>query len=77
MVEVDEARVYPRARRFEHLEAFEADTGWTELVRTPSPRNPAQKKTRVFIKHAASGAEVHILCRSDGRRDGAKRSGDP
>ena len=57
------------AERYEHLEAFEADTGWTELFRTPSPRNPGQKKTRVFIKHAASGAEVHILCRSDGRRE--------
>lgn len=55
------------AERYEHLEAFEADTGWTEVLRTPSPRNPAQKKTRVFVKQAVSGEEVHILCRSDGR----------
>src|SRR6266508_3276180 len=55
------------AARYEHQEAFEDDTGWTEIFRTPSPRNPAQKKTRVFIKRAVSGAEVHILCRSDGR----------
>src|SRR6266849_5825101 len=53
--------------RYEHLEAFEDDTGWTEILRTPSPRNPGQHKTRVFIKRAVSGAEVHILCRSDGR----------
>src|SRR6266545_2506307 len=55
------------AARYEHQEAFEDDTGWTEIFRTPSPRNPAHKKTRVFIKRAVSGAEVHILCRSDGR----------
>jgi transposase len=55
--------------RHEHQDAFEADTGWTEILRTPSPRNPGQKKTRVFIKRAGSGDEVHILCRSDGRRE--------
>ena len=53
--------------RHEHLAAFEDDTGWTEVVRTPSPRNPGQKKTRVFIKRAVRGTEIHILCRSDGR----------
>jgi transposase len=59
------------ADRHEHLDAFEDDTGWTEILRPPSPRNPGQKKTRVFVKRAAapSGAEVHILCRSDGRRE--------
>ena len=30
---------------------------------------PCQKKTRVFIKRAVSGNEVHILCRSDGRQE--------
>jgi len=55
------------AERHEHLEAFEDDTGWTEIFRTPSPRNPGQKQTRVFIKRVVSGAEVHVLCRSDGR----------
>jgi len=56
------------AERHEHQDAFEDDTGWTEILRPPSPRNPGQKKTRVFIKRAGSGHEVHILCRSDGRR---------
>jgi transposase len=55
--------------RHEHQDAFEDDTGWTEILRTPSPRNPGQKKTRVFSKRAVSGGEVHILCRSDGRRE--------
>ena len=55
--------------RHAHVDAFEDDTGWTEIVRTPSPRNPGQRKTRVWIKRAGSDAEVHILCRSDGRRE--------
>jgi len=55
------------AERHEHLEAFEDDTGWTEVLRPLSPRNPGQKKTRVFIKRVRSGEEVHLLCRSDGR----------
>ena len=55
------------AERHEHVEAFEDDAGWTEVLRTPSPRNPGQKKTHVFIKRVRRGDEVHILCRSDGR----------
>jgi transposase len=55
--------------RHAHVDAFEDEAGWTEVLRTPSPRNPAQKKTRVWIKRAVSGAELHILCRSDGRRE--------
>jgi transposase len=55
--------------RHEHLDAFADDTGWTEVHRTPSPRNPVQKKTRVLIKRVPSGDEVHLLCRSDGRRE--------
>ncbi len=53
--------------RHEHLGAFADETGWTEVLRTPSPRNPAQKKTRVGIKRVQHGDEIHLLCRSDGR----------
>jgi transposase len=53
--------------RHEHLDAFENETGWTEVLRMPSPRNPGQKKTRVVIKRVSSGDEIHLLCRSDGR----------
>jgi len=53
--------------RLAHLEAFEDPAGWTEVIRTPSPRNPGQKKTRVLVKRQVVGDEVHILCRSDGR----------
>lgn len=55
--------------RHPHLAAFDDTTGWSEIVRVPSPRNPGQHKTRVFIKRAGSGDELHILCRSDGRRE--------
>jgi len=55
--------------RLEHLEAFEDETGWTAVHRTPSPRNPGQRKTRVSIKRRGVGTEVHILCRSDGRTE--------
>ena len=53
----------------EHLDAFEDETGWTEIHREPSPRNPGQKKTCVVIKRRMVGAEVHILCRSDDRTE--------
>ncbi len=56
---------YPE--RGAHQEAFAADAAWTEVVRVPSPRNPAQKKTRVVIKRETVGDEVHLLCRSDAR----------
>jgi transposase len=56
------------ARR-DHVEAFEDDTGWAEILREPSPRNPGQKKSRVVIKRRRVGAELHILCRSDGRSE--------
>jgi transposase len=53
--------------RTEHLDDFEAETGWQEIVREPSPTNPAQRKTRVWVKRKGVGEEAHILCRSDGR----------
>jgi transposase len=53
--------------RNEHLDDFEAETGWQEIIREPSPTNPAQRKTRVVVKRKAVGDEVHILCQSDGR----------
>lgn len=53
--------------RSQHLAEFEDAAGWQEIVREPSPTNPAQRKTRVWVKRQVVGAEVHILCRSDGR----------
>ena len=58
-----------QAERNEHLDELEEEAGWSEIVREPSPRNPAQKKTQVFVKQTVLGEEVRILCRSDGRQD--------
>src|SRR5271157_970752 len=49
------------------LEEFENDDDWEEVIRTPSPRNPGQKKSQVRIKRRQKGNEVYILCSSEGR----------
>jgi transposase len=50
------------------LAEFEGDDDWEEVVRTPSPRNPDQQKSRVWIKRRQRGEEVYILCLSEGRQ---------
>jgi transposase len=50
------------------LAEFEGDD-WAEVVRPPSPRNPAQDKSRVQITRRQRGNEVVILCRSEGREE--------
>ena len=51
------------------LAEFEQEEGWEEAMRTPSPRNPFQKKTRVEIKRQQKGDIVYLLCRSEGREE--------
>jgi len=58
-----------QAERTPHLDAFEDATGWAEVIRPPSPRNPGQKKSRVEIKRQVVDGEVHLLCRSEGRTE--------
>jgi hypothetical protein len=59
-----------QSERTDHFDELEDDTGWEEIIRKPSPRNPAQKKTRVFVKRGERrGDEVHLLCHSDGREE--------
>ncbi len=58
-----------QAERNAHLDAFEDEAGWAEVIREPSPRNPGQKKSRVEIKRHGVAGEVHILCRSEGRAE--------
>ncbi len=53
--------------RNQWLAEFENGDGWEEVIRTPSPRNPHQEKSRVWIKRRQQGNEVYILCRSEGR----------
>jgi transposase len=50
------------------LDEIEQEAGWQELIRQPSPRNPAQKKSRVWIKRAETAEHLYVLCRSEGRQ---------
>jgi len=56
-----------QAERNAWLAEFENDEDWEEVIRTPSPRNPSQKKFEVFIKRRQQGDECYVLCRSEGR----------
>ena len=58
-----------QAERSAHLDAFEDDADWAEVIREPSPRNPGQKKSRVEVKRQVVAGEVHLLCRSEGRTE--------
>lgn len=58
-----------QGERNERLDDFEDAAGWEAIIRQPSPRNPAQKKTCVVVKRKVVGEEVHILCKSDGREE--------
>jgi transposase len=51
------------------LAEFEGEDDWEEVLRTPSPRNPDQQKSRVWIKRRQRGEEVYILCLSEGRQE--------
>jgi transposase len=50
------------------FDELEEEEGWQELIRQPSPRNPAQKKSRVWIKQAETAEHLYVLCRSEGRK---------
>jgi len=58
-----------QSERNEWLDELEKEDDWEQVIRTPSPRNPFQKKTRVEVKRRQKGDEVYILCRSEGRQD--------
>lgn len=55
--------------RNEWLDALESEEGWEGVMRSPSPWNAFQEKSKVEIKREHKGEEVVILCRSDGRRE--------
>ncbi|HEX3555836.1 MAG TPA: IS1634 family transposase [Thermoanaerobaculia bacterium] len=50
------------------FDELEDEQGWRELIRQPSPRNPGQKKSRVWIKRAETVEHLYVLCRSEGRK---------
>ena len=58
-----------QSERNEWLDELEKEDDWEQVIRTPSPRNPFQKKTRVEVKRRQKGEEVYILCRSEGRQE--------
>jgi hypothetical protein len=51
------------------LADFADPTGFTEVLRQPSPRNPAQHKTRVEVKIRREEDTTYVLCRSAQRSD--------
>ncbi|NPV54330.1 MAG: hypothetical protein HPY71_12565 [Firmicutes bacterium] len=54
-----------QAERNEWLDEFESD-GWREVVRKPSPNNPAQKETKKAVKKAvAQSLDGGYLLRTD------------
>jgi len=55
--------------RDEYLDEFEEEASWEEIVRKPSPRNPFQKKSKVFIRLMETENELHVLSRSEGREE--------
>lgn len=50
------------------FDQIEDEQGWQELIRQPSPRNPVQQKSRVWIKRAETAEHLFVLCRSEGRQ---------
>ena len=51
------------------LAEFEAAEGFAEVIRRPSPRNPAQVKSQLLVKRAELGEQVYALCLSEDRQD--------
>ena len=51
------------------LDEFEAQADWQEIIRTPSPLNPYQKRTKLLVKSREKDDEVYLLCISDGRKE--------
>jgi transposase len=54
--------------RLQWHEAFEDEQDWHEVLRPCSPHNPAQKKSRVWIKTVRTEQQLWVLCRSEGRQ---------
>ena len=56
-----------QCERDQWLSEFEELEGFEQVVRTPSPQNPFQKKSQVQVKMARHGDETHVLCHSSAR----------
>jgi transposase len=58
-----------QSERSRWLAEFADPEGFAEVVRQPSPRNPAQRKTRVEVKIQREADTTFVLCRSAQRSD--------
>jgi transposase len=56
-----------QSERDRWLAEYDEAAGFTPVLRTPSPTNPAQKKTKVEVKLVRHESETHVLCVSEGR----------
>jgi transposase len=56
-----------QSERDRWLAEYDDPAGFAPVLRTPSPTNPAQKKTKVEVKLAQHESETHVLCVSEGR----------
>jgi len=56
-----------QAERDVHLAQFEDDEGFEPVIRTPSPTNPFQKKSRIEVKLRRQETETQVLCWSEER----------
>jgi len=56
-----------QSERDQWLADFDELDGFQEVIRTPSPRNPFQKKSTIRVKMKRSGNESYVLCISSER----------
>jgi transposase len=56
-----------QSERDQWLANFDDHCSFTPVLRTPSPTNPGQKKSRVDVQMQRRGDLVYVLCRSEGR----------
>jgi len=49
------------------LADYDDVAGFEQVRRSPSPRNPYQKKTKVWVKKVPGNEETHVLCMSEER----------
>ena len=57
-----------QSERLQWLDELEQEQDWQEILREPSPTNPAQKKSRVWVKRQETADQFYVLCRSEGRQ---------
>lgn len=57
-----------QSERLQWLDELEQEQDWQEILREPSPTNPAQKKSRVWVKRQETADQLYVLCRSEGRQ---------